>query len=79
MLLMLPRDDIRFACVSGTPFGLLVVPDVCRNRAGSPGEGGTGSADAVRERPSLVNSTSAPSNETSMHGTPSCVAASRPG
>lgn len=37
--MMCLMEDARFFCVSGTPLGRLVVPEVCRKSASSPSSG----------------------------------------
>ena len=77
---MLVSDAIRLACVSGTPLGLLVVPDVCRNSATSSGDGPSTSLLAVSAPPSRDSMTAPRSSSAAdTAGIPSSAAASRPG
>lgn len=48
---MLTRLAARLACVSGTPFGRDVVPDVCRKRATSSARGGSSSRASAPGEP----------------------------
>ena len=48
---MFLKDAIKLPWVKGTPFGLLVVPDVCRKRAMSSSEGADTGDLAVNKDP----------------------------